>query len=140
MGFRLCVNLGADFILATDELRKELNSLLTYSDIVIGNKSEAQIYATKEGWGEGLSLKDIALRISRLKKRGRPERLTIITCGSSNTVTALASAEGKETVATFRVKAVLEKDILDTTAAGDAVSLHFESVPPSANKADTICC
>ena len=133
MGFRLCVNLGAGFILENDEYRRDLNSLLLCSDVVIGNESEAQIYATKEGWGEGLLLKDIALRISRLEKRGRPGRLTIITCGSSNTVTALASAEGEESVTIFGVKAVPEEDIRDTTAAGACIS-NSSLVPPPAHK------
>ena len=67
MGFRLCVNLGAGFILENDEYRKDLNSLLLCSDVVIGNESEAQIYATKEGWGEGLlhCAKDFASRKAR---------------------------------------------------------------------------
>ena len=67
MGFRLCVNLGAGFILENDEYRRDLNSLLLCSDVVIGNESEAQIYATKEGWGEGLlhCAKDFASRKAR---------------------------------------------------------------------------
>jgi len=111
---RFAVNLSAPFI--AQFFGEPLNAVLPLADIVIGNESEAQAYAAAAGWGEDLTLVDIAQRLHALPKANQErERLTIVTNGSGDTIVV----ENGET-SLHPVPPVPKEEIVDVNGAGDA--------------------
>jgi adenosine kinase len=106
-----CLNLSAPFIV--DFFGEQLSTAMEYADILFGNESEAAAYGKKNGMGE--DLKEIALKVAALPKKGSRSRTVIFTQGSESTIVAF---EGKVTV--YAVEPLAKELLVDTNGAGDA--------------------
>jgi len=130
------VNLSAPFI--PQFFKVQLDQLLPYVDIVIGNESEAAAYATAQGMADS-SIGQIASAIANLPKANasRP-RLVLITQGANATLVASSSPSSPESAAikanltnsdpnpkTFPVPKLSDDQIVDTNGAGDMFAGGF---------------
>ncbi|KAL7413967.1 Ribokinase-like protein [Mrakia frigida] len=130
-GKTFAMNLSAPFI--PQFFKAQVDQMLPFCDIVIGNESEAAAYAESHG----LSATDpasVATAIANLPKQNasRP-RLVIITQGASSTLVASSSPTdaagnlhaGEENPKTFPVTKMADDEIVDTNGAGDAFAGGF---------------
>lgn len=110
------MNLAAPFIVQVPPFKAALSELLPLVDLLVGNEGEAAAFAASEGWDAGLTVPEIALRISGLPKAsGHRGRVVVITQGASPTVVA---AEGAVTL--HPVIPLAKEQLVDTNGAGDA--------------------
>jgi len=116
-GKTFAVNISAPFI--AQFFKKQLDDVLFQTDILFGNESEAEAYATAAGYPEPKNIADIARRIALLPKRSptRP-RVVIFTRGAESTI--LVSSEQPDQPQTFPVDKLDDSQIVDTNGAGDA--------------------
>lgn len=117
------LNLSAPFLPTV--FKAQLDSVMPYTDYLIGNESEALAYAE----GHGLNTTDIAeiaKHIAQLPKvnSSRP-RIVVITQGTDDTIVITANPGGEPSVRTFPVKAIAKEEIVDTNGAGDAFAGGF---------------
>ncbi|KAJ9117094.1 hypothetical protein QFC24_006553 [Naganishia onofrii] len=135
----VALNLSAPFI--PQFFKQQLDQLLVYVDILIGNESEAASYAEAQGMADS-SVAQIATAIANLPKSNasRP-RLVIITQGSSSTLVASSSPSSTATPTsgaakcnlsasdpnpkTYPVPKLEDSQIVDTNGAGDAFAGGF---------------
>lgn len=117
-------NLSAPFI--SQFFSDRLLSVLPLVDILFGNETEAAAFATMMKWNSSLSVKEIAIKISKeIKKSNKSKpRLIIITQGSDPTIvvkeiTSEANGDQRETIE-YPVQKIDKKSIVDTNGAGDA--------------------
>lgn len=112
-------SLSAPFI--SQFFKEPLDATAPYWDYVIGNETEALTYA--EGHGiETKDIKEIAIELSKLpKKNTKKERVAIITQGTEPTIVA----QGGKIVGEYKVHAIDQEKINDTTGAGDAFAAGF---------------
>lgn len=125
------LNLSAPFI--PQFFKVQLEQLLPYVDILIGNESEAAAYATGQGMADS-SPAQIASAIANLPKSNasRP-RLVVITQGDQSTLVASSSASnlpcnihpGEENPKVYPVPELSDDQIVDTNGAGDAFAGGF---------------
>ncbi|RUP47851.1 Ribokinase-like protein [Jimgerdemannia flammicorona] len=109
------LNLSAPFI--SQVFKNQLDAVLPYVDILFGNEDEARTYASTSGW-ETTDLKEIALRVANSPKiNAARARVVVITHGAQDTIVGLAATQ---TVKTYPIIKIAEKDIVDTNGAGDA--------------------
>lgn len=106
-----CVNLSAPFIV--DFFGDQLATALEFADFVFGNESEAATYGKKHGIGE--DVKEVALKVAALPKKGNKPRVVVFTQGSGSTIVA---SEGKATE--YAVDTLPKEQLVDTNGAGDA--------------------
>jgi len=93
-----------------------MSEVVPYWDIIIGNETEAEAFATSEGW-ETKDFKEIATKIAQLPKiNTNRQRIAIITCGADSTIVGYQDGTVKE----YSIIPVEEKEIVDTNGAGDA--------------------
>jgi len=118
------LNLSAPFI--AQFFKVQLEQILPYADIVIGNESEAAAYASSIGLEESAhtNLALIAQRIASFSKvnASRP-RVVVLTHGPKETV--LVTSDDVENPKVFRVEPLAKEDIVDTNGAGDAFAGGF---------------
>lgn len=119
---KFCMNLSAEFLIKFFE--NPMMELMPYVDILFGNESEALAFGKQHKY-KNLSIKAIALEISKLKKHTGPSkilsrplkptqsRLVVITQGPDPVIVA---RDGK--VMEFPIPKVT--NIVDTNGAGDA--------------------
>jgi len=119
---KFCMNLSAEFLIKFFE--NPMMELIPYVDILFGNESEALAFGKQHKY-KNLSIKAIALEISKLKKHTGPSkilsrplkptqsRLVVITQGPDPVIVA---RDGK--VMEFPIPKVT--NIVDTNGAGDA--------------------
>ena len=105
------LNLSAPFIV--DFFGDQLATALEYADFLFGNESEAATYAKKHELGE--DLKEVALKISAMPKKGSRPRTVVFTQGSKSTLVAV---DGK--VTEYDVVPLEADKLVDTNGAGDA--------------------
>jgi adenosine kinase len=106
------LNLSAPFI--PQFFKIQLEQVLQYTDILIGNKDEAETWATAQGFPT-TDLAEIAERVAKLpKSNSSRDRTVIFTQGAGETI--VATSEG---TARYPVPP-LKHDIVDSNAAGDA--------------------
>lgn len=110
-GKTFCVNLSAPFIV--DFFGDQLAVAIEYADFVFGNESEAAAYGKKHEIGE--DVKEIALKIAALPKKGDKPRTVVFTQGSGSTVVA-CNGNVKE----YPVEVLPKEKLVDTNGAGDA--------------------
>lgn len=125
------LNLSAPFI--PQFFKVQLDQILLYVDIVIGNETEAAAYAESQGMADS-SVPQIATALANLPKHNasRP-RLVLITQGSDSTVVASSSVSaskcnihpGEPNPKTYAVDKLDGSLIVDTNAAGDAFAGGF---------------
>jgi adenosine kinase len=90
--------------------------ILPFADFVFGNESEAQAFASSNGFPENIEIAEIALRIANFPKAsGTHQRTVVITQGSIATVIATG---GK--IVAVPVDPLPASSIVDTNGAGDA--------------------
>ena len=110
----LAINISAPFIVAV--FKEQLLKLLSYSDIIFCNETEAKCLAGALEIAEDLSYEEIAQAIlakNVLKQGGK--QMIVFTCGKEPTVVVC-----KEMTTSIPVKTVPEDSIVDTNGAGDA--------------------
>lgn len=111
------LNLSAPFI--AQFFKAQVDQILPYCDIVIGNEAEAEAWAEASGQPNKTDLPTIARALALTPKANlsRP-RTVIFTHGAKSTV-VFSAAEGAEPKI-HSVHALKEEDIVDTNGAGDA--------------------
>lgn len=102
----------------------QLQSILPYCDIIIGNETEAEAYAAANGLPDTRDLAAIAkaVAISPKSNKSRP-RVVIFTHGAESTI--LVSSAEPDSPKVFKVSPIDDKLIVDTNGAGDAFAGGF---------------
>ncbi|KAG6329162.1 hypothetical protein ID866_9928 [Astraeus odoratus] len=116
------LNLSAPFI--PQFFSAQLQSVLPYCDIIIGNESEAEAYASATGLPDPKDLVATAkaIALSPKSNMARP-RIVIFTHGPKSTV--LVSSAEPENAKVFAVTPIPDEQIVDTNGAGDAFAGGF---------------
>lgn len=144
------MNLSAPFI--PQFFKAQVDELMPFVDVLIGNESEAEAYAASHEWdvradtrgpppespgtdsrlSHPSQTKDMATIASKLaelpKQNAATPRLVIITQGPSSTVVACASPSAlglSESPKTYAVEKLASAQIVDTNGAGDAFAGGF---------------
>ncbi|KAG1840293.1 Ribokinase-like protein [Suillus subalutaceus] len=102
----------------------QLQSILPYCDIIIGNETEAEAYAAANGLPDTKDLAAIAKAVATSPKSNtsRP-RVVVFTHGAESTI--LVSSAEPDSPKVFKVSAIDDKLIVDTNGAGDAFAGGF---------------
>ncbi|KAM0746220.1 Ribokinase-like protein [Meredithblackwellia eburnea MCA 4105] len=117
------MNLSAPFI--PQFFKSQVDEILPYVDILIGNESEAESYATAAGW-DTKDIPTIAIKLASSKKLASRPRVVVITQGPSSTIVASSTTTSSEpSTKIYPVKALPESAIVDTNGAGDAFAGGF---------------
>lgn len=116
------INFSAPFI--PQFFGAQLQQVIPYMDIVIGNEAEAETWAVATGQPEPKNMTAVAKAIAMLPKsnKSRP-RIVVITQGAESTI--LVSSAEPDAPKVFPVHALAESDIVDTNGAGDAFAGGF---------------
>jgi len=111
------MNFSAPFI--PQFFTTQVKDVLLYTDIIIGNESEAEAWATANGLPNVKDLPAIARSIALLPKSNtsRP-RIVIFTQGAHQTV--MVTSDEPDSPKTFPVDSLADDQIVDTNGAGDA--------------------
>lgn len=116
------LNLSAPFIVQS--FNAQLQSVLPYCDIIIGNETEAKAYASATGFPEPQNLVATARAIALSPKVNMSQpRIVVITRGPESTV--LVSSADSDNVKMYKVTPVPDGEIVDTNGAGDAFAGGF---------------
>jgi len=114
------LNLSAPFI--PKFFNNQLEQVLPYTDIVIGNESEAQEYAQAVLKKDTTDMAEIARGIATYdKKNSKRSRIVVITQGSEATVVV----DGAKQEKVYPVTPIANELIVDTNGAGDAFAGGF---------------
>lgn len=116
------LNVSAPFI--AQFFKAQLDKVLEHTDILIGNESEAEAYATAAGFPNTTDLADIARRIVQLPKANTSKpRVVVFTHGAESTV--LVSGDKLDAPKEYSVQKISDDKIVDTNGAGDAFAGGF---------------
>ncbi|KIM69958.1 hypothetical protein SCLCIDRAFT_494404 [Scleroderma citrinum Foug A] len=115
------LNLSAPFI--PQFFGAQLSSVLFYCDIIIGNETEAEAYATAAGLKDPKDLVATARAIATLPKANKARRIVIFTHGPKSTI--LVSSEDPANPKEYKVTPIPDEQIVDTNGAGDAFAGGF---------------
>ncbi|SCV70544.1 BQ2448_3306 [Microbotryum intermedium] len=107
------MNLSAPFI--PQFFQTQVDEILPYVSILIGNESEAEAFASSHDWENPKDIEAVALKLSQIPTKGDKGRIVVITQGSKHTIVA---REGK--IEAFKVDKLDKDKIVDTNGAGDA--------------------
>lgn len=111
------LNISAPFI--AQFFKEQLEKVLPYTDIVIGNESEAEAYANATGYPKPKDVAGIARNIALLPKANSSRsRIVIFTQGVQDTI--LVTADKPDDPKFFSVDKLTDEQIVDTNGAGDA--------------------
>ncbi|BGP38882.1 adenosine kinase [Rhodotorula kratochvilovae] len=118
------MNLSAPFI--PQFFKSQVDEMLPYVDVLIGNESEAEAYAASHAW-DTKDIPAIAQKLAALpKKNEATPRVVVITQGASSTVAAATSSSLVDGgLQTFPVDVLAADKIVDTNGAGDAFAGGF---------------
>ncbi|KAF2874125.1 carbohydrate kinase PfkB [Massariosphaeria phaeospora] len=117
------LNLSAPFI--PQFFKDQLDQVLPYVDILLGNETEAGAYAESHGL-DTKDVKEVAKAIAKLpKKNTQRQRTVVFTQGTDPTVSVVAKEGGELDVKETTVHAIGEEKINDTNGAGDAFAGGF---------------
>ncbi|KDQ62877.1 hypothetical protein JAAARDRAFT_168161 [Jaapia argillacea MUCL 33604] len=121
-GKTFVLNLSAPFIPSFFQV--QLQQILPYTDILIGNESEAEAWAEATGQPDKKDYAAVAKAIASLPKANpaRP-RIVIITQGPHSTI--VVSADEPDSPKVFPVSPLTDAEIVDTNGAGDAFAGGF---------------
>jgi adenosine kinase len=127
------LNLSAPFI--SQFFSKQLQDILPYTDVIIGNESEAEAWASATGLPNFTDLPGIARSIALFPKsnRSRP-RIVIFTQGAQNTV--VVTSDKPDSPMSFPVNPLGDDQIVDTNGAGDAFAGGFVGALVAGKKLD----
>ncbi|GAA5837611.1 hypothetical protein JCM5353_003270 [Sporobolomyces roseus] len=113
------MNLSAPFI--PQFFKSQVDEILPYVDVLIGNESEAEAYATAHDWNTK-DMSEIAKKLAASTKSNSTPRTVIITQGASSTIVASTDSDSTQT---YPVEALPKDAIVDTNGAGDAFAGGF---------------
>lgn len=117
------LNLSAPFI--AQFFKKDLEQVLPYVDILLGNETEAAAFAESFDL-KTTNVKEIAKAISKLpKKNEKQQRTVIFTQGTDPTISAVSKGGEEVEVKEQPVHAIEPEKINDTNGAGDAFAGGF---------------
>jgi len=121
-GKTFVMNFSAPFI--PQFFTKQLQDIIPYTDVIIGNESEAEAWASANGLPNVKDLPAIARSIALLPKSNsaRP-RIVIFTQGAHQTV--MVTSDKPDSPKTFPVDPLSDDQIVDTNGAGDAFAGGF---------------
>jgi adenosine kinase len=116
------LNFSAPFI--PQFFAEQLQRVMPYCDILIGNESEAEAWASANGFPDKKDIPAIAKVIAALPKANpsRP-RIVIITQGADSTI--LVSSAEPDSPKVYPVHPLPAEEIVDTNGAGDAFAGGF---------------
>ncbi|KAJ7147976.1 Ribokinase-like protein [Mycena filopes] len=116
------INFSAPFI--PQFFGSQLQQIIPFCDIIIGNEAEAEAWASANGHPEPKNVTAVARSIASLPKSNasRP-RIVIFTQGAESTV--LVSSAEPDAPKVFAVQPLQAADIVDTNGAGDAFAGGF---------------
>ncbi|KIJ54901.1 hypothetical protein M422DRAFT_24784 [Sphaerobolus stellatus SS14] len=121
-GKTFVTNLSAPFI--PQFFKAQLDQLLPYCDIVIGNESEAEAYASAQGLPESKNIAAVAKAIAALPKVNPSKpRIVVITQGAESTV--VVDGDDLENAKVYPVSKLAADKIVDTNGAGDMFAGGF---------------
>jgi len=107
------MNLSAPFI--SQFFTDRLDAALPYVDILFGNETEAEAFATSHDFGTK-DISEIAKKIVALpKENSKRPRVVVFTQGCGNVIVATENSVNE-----YPVEKLEQKDIVDTNGAGDA--------------------
>ncbi|KAH8916417.1 Ribokinase-like protein [Atractiella rhizophila] len=124
------MNLSAPFI--PQFFKSQVDEIMPYVDILIGNETEAEHYAAAAGW----NTKDLGVISNKLahlpKANNTRPRLVIITQGPENTFVSSPSMVAQPELSShphphksYAVTSLASDSIVDTNGAGDAFAAGF---------------
>jgi len=121
-GKTFILNLSAPFI--PQFFTKQLQEIIPFTDVMIGNEAEAEAWANAIGLPNAKDLPAIARSIALLPKSNpsRP-RIVIFTQGALHTV--VVSSDKPDSPKIFPVDSLADGKIVDTNGAGDAFAGGF---------------
>jgi adenosine kinase len=97
----------------------QLASVIPYTDIIFGNESEAEAYASANGLPDVKDIPAIAKAVATLPKiNSSKPRIVVFTQGAESTV--LVSSAAPDSPKIFPVTKLSSDQIVDTNGAGDA--------------------
>ncbi|XP_046409299.1 adenosine kinase 2-like isoform X1 [Neodiprion fabricii] len=112
-GKTFLMNLSAPFL--CEFFKTPMRAALPYVDILFGNETEAETFATVNELGTK-DIKEIALEISKMEKvNNKKKRIVIFTQGHGPVILAKDN-----TITEFSVDQIPEEKVVDTNGAGDA--------------------
>jgi len=116
------LNLSAPFLL--EFFNNKVEEVLPYCDILIGNETEAEMWANKNGLPGTKDLATIAKAVALTNKKNtaRP-RIVVFTNGAEPTV--LVNSAEPDNPKRFPVTPLSDEQIVDTNGAGDAFAGGF---------------
>jgi len=109
---KFCINLSAPFI--CQFFKDPLKEVIEYSDVVIGNETEAEAFAEHNGMTG--SRQEIAKQIAELPYKGKEKTRTVIITQGADPVIVVENGKTTE----YPVAKLAEDKIVDTNGAGDA--------------------
>lgn len=116
------LNLSAPFI--PQFFGAQLQQVLLYTDILIGNEAEAEAWASANGLPNPQDLSATASHIAKLPKSNPSrDRVVIFTQGSQSTIVVTSKEPNSPQV--HQVHALKDEQIVDTNGAGDAFAGGF---------------
>lgn len=107
-----CLNLSAEFI--TTVFKEQLLKVLPYVQILFSNEDEVKAFAKANNL-EFKDMKELAVKISKMKSELNKQRTVVITQGCDPVVVATG-----DKVAEYPVKRIPKEKIVDLNGAGDA--------------------
>ncbi|KAF8131528.1 Ribokinase-like protein [Boletus edulis] len=110
------LNLSAPFILTY--YNPQLEQVLPYTDIVLGNESEAHAYANAILKSDTTDIIEIAKGIAKYRKANARPRVVVITQGSQSTI--VVDGANPDVAKVYPVTPIASELIVDTNGAGDA--------------------
>ena len=116
------LNLSAPFI--PQFFQVQLQQIMPYVDVVIGNESEAEAWAVATGQPEQKDLAAVAASIAALPKSNPARPRTVIITQGSKATTAVSSTEPTKPKV-YNVLPLKDEQIVDTNGAGDAFAGGF---------------
>ncbi|KAL1972103.1 hypothetical protein VTN31DRAFT_7322 [Thermomyces dupontii] len=116
------LSLSAPFI--PQVFKEQLDSVVPYTDYLIGNETEALSYAESHGWNT-TDITEIAKKLALLPKKTSRPRVAIVTQGTLPTITAAAKEDGSVEVKECPIREIPKEKINDTNGAGDAFAGGF---------------
>ncbi|KAF8131527.1 Ribokinase-like protein [Boletus edulis] len=115
------LNLSAPFILTY--FHSQLEQVLPYTDIIIGNESEAQEYAKAILKSDTTDIAEIAKGIAKYRKDNARPRVVVITQGPQSTI--VVEGANPDVAKVYPVTPIASELIVDTNGAGDAFAGGF---------------
>ncbi|KZT01150.1 adenosine kinase [Laetiporus sulphureus 93-53] len=116
------LNLSAPFI--PQFFQVQLQQIIPYCDIIIGNEAEAEAWASASGLPEHKDLSKIAAAIATMPKSNPSRPRTVIITHGPKPTTIVSGAE-PDAPKVVNVIPLKDEEIVDTNAAGDAFAGGF---------------